>query len=109
MSEVPEPISQKATKMVVAGLVAVMVVGSLVWVYLESNAELLLDREKGGRFGAAYEKRCQASFEPAVCKKLAGMNHSTCMHEAGMKTTEEPAELEHYLTCMLGKQADAAP
>lgn len=109
MSELPASISPKSSRWLVGGLLVIIAIGVVVWVHLEFNAEILLNREKGTKFGAEYEKRCQGTYEPKLCKKLAGMHHATCMHEAGLAAKDEAAELELYLACMLKAQDAAAP
>ena len=110
MSETLPPRDTKASKIVVAGLIGTMLLGTAIWSYSEFNADLMLDREKAKLLGAEYEKRCQGSYEPQVCKKLAGMHHTSCMREATIEAKGVQAEeMRLYLQCMIKKEAESAP
>lgn len=98
-----------SSKIVVLSLVGVMILGTAIWSYSEFNTDLMLNRDKAKTLGAEYEKRCQGSFEPQVCKRLAGMHHTSCMREATIAAKgDSEAEMKLYLECMLKKQDSAA-
>lgn len=109
MSELPIAPPPNNSRYLVYGLLVIIAIGVVVWVHLEFNADILLNREKGGKFGAEYEKRCQGTFEPKVCKRLAGLNHASCMHDAGLARVDDAQELEVYMACMLARQDASAP
>lgn len=110
MSETMNTNDTKNSKIVVLGLIGTMLLGTVIWSYSEFSADLMLDREKAKILGAEYEKRCQGSYEPQVCKRLAGMHHSTCMREATIESGgDSSAEMRLYLECMTKKEAESAP
>ena len=97
------------SKIAVGGLLLTIALGAGVWGYLEFSSDLLLNRDKAMKFAAEYEKRCQGTFEPTMCRRLAGMNHGTCMHDAAMASQgDESKELPTYLECMMEKQSQTA-
>jgi len=109
MSQAMNKNSQKTSKIVVLGLIGIMILGAVIWAFSEFNTDLMLDRDKAKTLGAEYEKRCQGSYEPLVCKRLAGMHHTTCMREATIEAGgNEAQEMELYLKCMTKKEAAAA-
>lgn len=109
MSQAMNKKSQTTSKIVVLGLIGTMIVGAAIWSFSEFNADLMLDRDTAKLMGAEYEKRCQGSYEPQVCKRMAGMHHSTCMRDATIEAAgQSSAEMELYLKCMAKKEADTA-
>jgi hypothetical protein len=109
MSETLSTTDTKTSKIVVLGLIGTIIVGAAIWSYSEFSADLMLDREKAKILGAEYEKRCQGSYEPQMCKRLAGMHHSTCMRDATIASGgDESEEMRLYLECMTKKEAESA-
>ena len=110
MSKIVKTKDTKNSKLVVFVLLGTMLIGTAIWSYSEFSADLMLDREKAKILGAEYEKRCQGSYEPQVCKRLAGMHHGSCMREATLASGDDSAEeMRLYLECMTKKEAESAP
>ena len=98
---------KKRSKILVAGIIAIIMVGVGIWVYLEFTADIIVDREQAKKFGAVYEKDCQSRFEPDICKRIAARTHVTCF-----KRSVKPAagdgidyDLDVYLGCLQESEA----
>lgn len=92
---------------VLLALFAVTVIGAGLWAYLEFNTDVMLNREKAMKYAAAYEKRCQGSFDPQTCRKMAGLHHATCLHDAAMAARgNEEVEFKNYLACMVARESE---
>jgi len=106
----PRPISkadQTRSKIAVVVLLVAALAGVGVWSYLEFSADVMVDRKKGKKFAARFEKECQASYTPSVCEEIAGMNHSSCFRGSIRKAGDGIRyDVDSYLACMREAQAE---
>lgn len=95
------------SKITVVVLVLIVLMGVGVWSYLEFSAEVMVDRKKGKKFAARFEKECQASYTPSTCKDIAGLNHATCFQGSIRKADEGIRyDVDAYMKCMRAAQAE---
>ncbi len=92
---------QRKSKVTVIALILIALMGVGIWSYLEFSADVMVDRKKGKKLAARFEKECQSSYTPSACRDIAGLNHATCfqgsIRRADDGTVYDP---EAYMECM---------